>query len=172
MAWSRTHSLTLWGRRLAAPHFAIVTSARTGTAPWPQIASLRNLEGVRVAHRIMKRLPGAAASWILSSTGRRFDRRSVSRSQSSARCRPAEPLGRVTSVTGSQAGIGLLGAHQNLDEMRATVGKFVGIRRRQSRLSARSIQFLHGVCWSHRSGTDKNRIPVSLRSGRGGSRDS
>ena len=46
----------------------------------------------------------------------------------------AEPLGRVLSVNGSQAGVGLLAASRNLDDARATVGKFVGIRCGQSRL--------------------------------------
>ena len=46
----------------------------------------------------------------------------------------AKPLGRILSVNGSQAGIGLLAPVPNLDDVRATVGKFVGIRCGQSRL--------------------------------------
>src|SRR5438094_6464897 len=44
------------------------------------------------------------------------------------------PLGRILSVNGSQAGIGLLAPVPNLDDVRATVGKFVGIRCGQTRL--------------------------------------
>jgi uncharacterized protein len=44
----------------------------------------------------------------------------------------AQPLGRILSVNGSQAGIGLLAPVPNLDDVRATVGKFVGIRCGQS----------------------------------------
>src|SRR5437667_4768826 len=45
-----------------------------------------------------------------------------------------QPLGRLLSVNGSQAGIGLLAPVPNLDGVRATVGKFVGIQCGQSRL--------------------------------------
>jgi DNA helicase HerA-like ATPase len=45
------------------------------------------------------------------------------------RANPAsEPLGRVISVNGSQAGIGLSAVSRNPEDPRATVGKFVGIK--------------------------------------------
>jgi DNA helicase HerA-like ATPase len=46
----------------------------------------------------------------------------------------SEPLGRVVSISGSQAGIGLTAVTRNPDDPRATVGKFVGIKSGKSLL--------------------------------------
>jgi len=54
--------------------------------------------------------------------------------QGAARPSPREPLGRVISVTGAEARIGLTGVCKAGQEPRATVGKFLGVRSGRSLL--------------------------------------
>src|SRR2546423_3333671 len=82
---------------------------------------------------MMKGLPGAAASWMLQD-GEAILTGDQLRAQSHQPTAARKRLGRIRSVSGTQAGIGLREPVPSLDDVRATVGKFVGIRCGQTRL--------------------------------------